>query len=185
MVDLETLGRGPGCRILSIGAVVMARDDEIVEAELPQFYLELDVNDQAGLTIDPETWAWWQQQSAEARGRLFNGGGKPGLAAALKSFGLWLNQLAPRDLKGNPRLCLWGNGADFDNAILQYAYAASGLPAPWPFWGNRCYRTLKSLAPTVKLVRKGTHHNALDDALSQAEHAHRVTDYLGVKWDDL
>jgi exodeoxyribonuclease VIII len=41
---------------------------------------------------------------------------------------------------------------------------------PWRHWNDRCYRTVKSLYPDVKLERVGTHHNAVDDAESQARH---------------
>jgi len=174
MVDLETLGRRPGCRVLSIGAVVMTGESPV------EFYLELDPNDQPGLTIDPETWAWWERQAPEVRDRLFTGRDKPGAAQALKQFGLWLDTVATRNLRGDLEVCLWGNGADFDNAILQTAYDNSGLPVPWPFWNNRCYRTMKSLAPDVKLARLGDHHNALDDAKSQAAHLLLICERLGL-----
>lgn len=42
---------------------------------------------------------------------------------------------------------------------------------PWPHWNDRCYRTLKAMRPDVKMERTGTHHNAVDDATSQARHA--------------
>jgi exodeoxyribonuclease VIII len=42
--------------------------------------------------------------------------------------------------------------------------------APWPFWKDKCYRTVKGIWKDIKLDRVGTHHNALHDAESQAEH---------------
>jgi exodeoxyribonuclease VIII len=72
---------------------------------------------------------------------------------------------------GFKRVKVWGNGSDFDNAILSCCYGATGREVPWDFWHNRCYRTLKALRPGPKLVREGTYHNALDDAKSQALHA--------------
>jgi len=69
---------------------------------------------------------------------------------------------------------LWGNGSTFDNVILSNAYRAIGVKQPWDFWNDRCYRTLKSLYPHVKLERSGVAHNALDDAKSQAMHAVRI-----------
>jgi hypothetical protein len=64
---------------------------------------------------------------------------------------------------------LWGNGASFDNAILAHAYARCGATPPWKFWNDRCYRTVAALTATPR-QQGGTHHNALDDARSQAEH---------------
>jgi exodeoxyribonuclease VIII len=40
----------------------------------------------------------------------------------------------------------------------------------WEFWKDRCYRTIKNCYPDVPFDRRGTHHNALDDARSQALH---------------
>ena len=65
---------------------------------------------------------------------------------------------------------VWGNGASFDNVILSESYYRAAILRPWPFWKDRCYRTIKTIYPDVELVRSGTHHNALDDARTQAEH---------------
>jgi hypothetical protein len=84
-----------------------------------------------------------------------------GLGNALIHFAEWMRG----------EVNVWGNGAAFGNVILRSAYAACGLLPPWEFWNDRCYRTLKNLRPDIKLERSGTHHNALDDAITQAEHA--------------
>lgn len=175
MCDLETLGRRPGCKLLSIGAVVFGPKGLGAE-----FYEEVKINHQGDLTADQSTIDWWDRQSPEARDRLYGGQDeKPMLGWALTKFNVWLGQLAPRDQKGNLEVCVWGNGADFDNAILQVAFDKTTTEQPaWPFWNNRCYRTLKNLVPSVQLVRQGTHHNALDDAKSQAEHAIRLMGHL-------
>jgi hypothetical protein len=54
--------------------------------------------------------------------------------------------------------------------ILANAYNACNMEAPWKFWGNRCFRTLKNLKPHFIMTRPSnlTHHNALDDAVYQA-----------------
>lgn len=157
MVDLETFGTRPGAVIVALGAVRF-EDGKIVD----RFYARIDpVDAQArGLSIDAATVVWWLEQSAEARIEITGGGGKP-LANVLGEFGAWL---------GGGETEVWGNGASFDNVLLDEAFARCGLKRPWPFWMDRCYRTVKTLRPDVKLERKGTHHNALDDAESQALH---------------
>lgn len=168
MLDLETLGTRPGCKVLSIGAVVFG------PAGLgATFYTEMDMNAQPGLEADQDTLDWWAKQAPEARDRLFsNTSVKPTLGQGTAEFSKWLNTAAPGAL-------VWGNGADFDNPILAAAYAVQGLKQPWGTWNGRCYRTLKALRPDVKLVRSGTHHNALDDARSQADHATRILNAMG------
>jgi hypothetical protein len=71
-------------------------------------------------------------------------------------------------------LTIWGNGSTFDNVILRSAFAAAGLEYPVRFWADQCYRTKKNEFPTVPLVREGTHHKALDDAISQAKHLQAI-----------
>lgn len=168
MVDLETLGRRPGCKILSIGAVVFGPN-----GLQDEFYLALTTEDQTALHEDPETVQWWAKQSAEAR-RVFTEP-KRGFVDGMVAWRHWLQGLG-----GKRSLALWGNGADFDNAILQVAHDAAGVDAPWEFWNNRCYRTLKNLPGAPKLSsRAGTYHNALDDAKTQALHAIELHRHFG------
>lgn len=42
------------------------------------------------------------------------------------------------------------------------------LELPWKFWNDRCYRTVSAGFP--RRQQTGTHHNALDDAISQTKH---------------
>lgn len=177
MADLETLGKRPGCKILSIGAVVFN------QAGLHrEFYVEAKINHQGDLVADQSTIDWWNKQDPAARDRLYNNQDlKPTLRQALEQFNGWLRELGGVDERGHIPVNLWGNGADFDNAILQVAYDRVSIEDPaWQFWNNRCYRTLKGLAPSVQMVRQGTYHNALDDAKSQAEHAVRIMKHLGL-----
>jgi hypothetical protein len=179
MVDLETLGQSPGCAILSIGAVAFKAEDFATDPGVSgvtgeRFYRVINTKScrALGLREEAGTIAWWDKQSPEARAVLTEAetGGIP-LKQALTEFASFL-----RDHGGQTAVRLWGNGADFDNAIIAYLYNLLGEPVPWSFWNNRCFRTLKNLAPDVKpgtapggKIRVA--HNALDDAASQASHA--------------
>lgn len=161
MIDLETMGQGPDAAIVAIGAIEFDRETrEIGE----KFYLTVDLESavRLGGVMDPSTVMWWMRQSEHARQAL---DGKTDIATALARFSGWLRGRA--DL-GQVRI--WGNGSDFDNVILSSAYKRLLLPTPWKFWNNRCYRTWKNEHHDVPMVRGGTHHNALDDAVSQAKH---------------
>jgi exodeoxyribonuclease VIII len=156
MVDLETLGNGSNAVIIALGAV------EFGDGELGRtFYTNVDPQScvDAGLKMDVSTVMWWMQQTEQSRA-IFKKLNSP-LRVALDDFATWYPSGA----------ALWGNGATFDNVILANAYRALGGKQPWEFWNDRCYRTLKSLYPHVKLERTGVAHNALDDAKSQALHA--------------
>lgn len=167
MVDLETLGTCPGCSILSIGAVAFNPTSGELGSE---FYVVVNRENclAASLYEDPETVAWWENQSAEAKQVLKEAERGERLEDALNRFTEYLKQF---DL-GTVRV--WGNGSDFDNAILSVCYHHVGLNLPWKFWNNRCYRTIKAMHPTIRLARKGIHHNALDDAKTQAIHANQL-----------
>jgi hypothetical protein len=161
MVDLETLGNGSNAVIISIGAVEFDPDTDTLGNE---FYVLVDPQScvDTGLKMDVGTVLWWMKQSDQARS-AFNRKGYA-LAEALRLFSEWYPAGAP----------LWGNGATFDNVIMTNAYKACGMEQPWKFWDDRCYRTLKNLLPGISLDRKGTHHNALDDAKTQALHANKL-----------
>lgn len=177
MIDLETLGRRAGCTILSIGAVgfnpkapvVHSEDDIAIKKTLgPELYVIVNRADcrALGLHEDPATLSWWDKQSRAAKAVVeeATNGGFP-LDEALDKLTTFLAQFDHKKVR------VWGNGADFDNAILAHCYAAVGREPPWLFWNNRCFRTLKALYPRDKMVRTGTYHNALDDAKTQALHA--------------
>lgn len=171
MLDLETLGRTAGCKILSIGAREFDRAG--LRAE---FYVEIKRSWQGGLREEQATVEWWSAQEDSVKVKLFSDSDdKLTLKAALDKFNSWMREVCKSDDKGNLAASLWGNGSDFDNAILTAAYyEMGGEPPAWPYWSARCYRTLKNIKPEIKLIRQGLLHNALDDASSQAEHAARL-----------
>lgn len=173
MVDLETMGTVPGCAILSIGAVEFNVETGKLGKE---FYQVVNLQSclDAGLHVNEDTKAWWGKQSAEAQKVVKKASGMRGnktIAYSLMLFNDYLDEFK------DPQV--YGNGADFDNPILAVAYLKAGIEQGWKPYQGRCYRTLKSeVAPHIKLVRQGVHHNALADAKSQAEHAIKIFQYL-------
>ena len=166
MLDLETMGNGPLAAVIAIGAVEFDLETKQIGEK---FYVvvNLESSVQCGGVIDASTVLWWMQQSDDAR-KAFESEGVH-VAVALQQFSGWMENRATKD-----EVRVWGNGAAFDNVILSSAYQANGLERPWQFWNDRCYRTIKALHPEVKMERSGTHHNAVDDAESQALHLMRL-----------
>lgn len=177
MLDLETLGVVPGCVAFSIGAVEFHPELMRLGRE---FYTIVNVDSclDRYLREEQDTKDWWARQSDEAKVTLIEARDETSsipLPEALENLNGWQRSLAlPGDIR------LYGNGADFDNPILRCMYDAAGVK---PYlsgkhsFGGRCYRTLKNLDELLgvqfaapALVRTGTHHNALDDAKSQAKH---------------
>ena len=174
MLDLETLGIKSDSVILSIGAVSF---DE--NAVIDEFYTTINMQSclDYGLKIYPHTLQWWMKQSDEAKRGLFDS--TTSLPDALMDFSKWV-------LKTAEETRMWGNGEDFDNVLLKHAYLSAGFSPsciPWNFRNNMSYRTLKNLLPNIRINRVGEHHNALDDAKSQALHAIKLLQELkyGIK----
>ena len=154
MIDIETLGTEPGAAIASIGAVTF--DESGINDE---FYRSVDVGSaqDAGLSIDAETLAWWFEQSPEARAELLGGDDLEGAMRAFRAFVHDADEI-------------WANSPAFDCVLLEQAFEAVGVSCPWDFWMERDYRTVKELVdewPDADV--DGVEHNAADDARHQAE----------------
>lgn len=162
MLDLETMGDGNSAPILSIGAVKF-NATEITDEFHVGIHLESSM--QFGLQPSAGTIMWWLHPDRhDARAELLRLEAVD-LPEALQGFSQWF---------GTQEMPIWGNGATFDNVILRSSYAATGIRYPVRFWLDACYRTVKNAAPHIKLVREGTHHNALDDARCQAKHLQAI-----------
>ena len=186
MLDLETMGNGNNAAIVAIGAVefdLPGRIREHWEARPEKFYQKVDLESSvnAGMQIDTSTILWWLKQSDEARKSTFEGVTVP-LGSTLCSFSQWVTAIARADAFGGD-VSVWGNGATFDNVIIRNAFRAVGLPVPWSFRNDKCYRTVINLLPEVRqpvFERSGTAHNALDYAITQALHLQKVYKELGL-----
>jgi exodeoxyribonuclease VIII len=161
MVDLETMGTRVTSAIIAIGVSIF---DEGGTRE--RFYtpVSLDSCLSHGLTQDASTAKWWYEQSEDARSH-WDVPNPPALDVALRDLQEFLEQHTTKRFR-----YMWGNGADFDIAMLAHAHSAIGAQIPWEFWNVRCFRTMKNVLPIVVPPRKGTHHMALDDAMHQVDH---------------
>jgi hypothetical protein len=154
MIDIETLGTEPGDAILSIGAVYFDLD-----GVGDTFYRSILVEScqAADLRIDAETLEWWLGQDDAAQDVLAGGEGLP---TALVEFTEWLRA---QDFDE-----IWANSPSFDCEMLEVAYDAIGTEAPWEYYQERDFRTLKSLPGAAEIEQDGTEHHALEDAVHQA-----------------
>ena len=162
MLDLETMGTSNDAAIVAIGAV----EFDVVAGPIGEvFYRTIDLSSAVaeGGVIDAATVMWWLRQSDAAREALYGRGDTLHIRQGLHEFAAWMSARG-KDVK------VWGNGAAFDNVILAQAYRRMGLPVPWQHWDDRCYRTVRALYPDIQMQRTGVHHNAGDDAVSQAQH---------------
>lgn len=164
MIDLETLSTDVDGCILSIGACKFNAD----EIGNNGFYraITLQSNLDEHRTISPSTLLWWLGQTEKAKAVLTDAAAVP-LGQALDELREWIG---PNwDQKR-----VYGNGADFDISMVKHAY--NRQDTPWLFYNVRCFRTIKS-SDAAKRVPKPVNagaHNALWDAVAQAQHLQAI-----------
>jgi exodeoxyribonuclease VIII len=178
------MGVSNNAAIIAIGAIKFdPRGVDILDA----FYTRVDLGSsiKAGLKVDGSTVDWWlDEERAEAR-RALKKSDPVALWEVLTSFIDWYEKPIPETApfdgdRSSPIAGVWGNGATFDNVVLRNAFNALNLDAPWSFRLDRCYRTLKGLAPDIPAEVSGTAHQALDDAHTQVIHMQAICDELGI-----
>lgn len=170
MLDLETMGVSADSAIISIGVVHFNKKEILNKMEL-----FCDIDTQKNRTVRNDTMSWWLTQSEQARNALSQG---------MKTSKPLITQLI--ELQAFIKSCgenvkVWGNGSDFDNAMLAHAYSSVGIAVPWKFWNNRCYRTIKAICNDVPEDKRiGTYHSAVDDAEHQARHLMKISEVYHV-----
>ncbi|UXQ89148.1 3'-5' exoribonuclease [Synechococcus phage MinM1] len=168
MLDIETMGTTPGSMIVAIGACTFDHP-----GQRGTFYarIEIEGQQQYGLTIDPGTALWWMRQDDAARMELQTAD-RLMLSTALCDLSHMLHAWTTES--GSAELRLWANGANFDPVMLEAAWRArlSDAPTPWRYHEVRCARTLYDLAGIDRsLFPPRIPHHALEDALAQADAA--------------
>lgn len=182
MIDIETLSGRPDALVLQVGAVLFEPAMGTLQAPGRKWDLRTDEQENDWhRDIEARTVLWWAQQSAEAR------------TAVLQ---------VPSRERVHPAQCLvelgdlidaaeyvWARGPAFDLAILNSLYAAvqaatTGLVPDrkplFPFWKWRDERVLRDLLDAVGYgqQRHGVAHDALDDAVSQANNVLRAYEVM-------
>jgi hypothetical protein len=165
MVDIETLSTQPDAAVFSIGAVRFSPGE--VSADTFYESIDLESNFAVDRHVEGETLEWWLNQPEAAREEITGGIVLP---QALKKFSAWYGDADE----------VWACPPAFDCVILEGAFDAVYLPAPWEHGDRRDLRTLGKLPQAVESGETGTEHHALDDAVNQAKDAAATLKELGV-----
>ena len=172
MLDLETLGTEVGSVILSIGAVAFSTIEGVLSDKAFYKVIDLQKSMDLGFTMSASTIKWWLAQDDKAREAVSVKGSHP--IEVLADFNDWV-----KDSRG---IEIWGNDETFDICLLKAYY--NKLTSVWPFKysSNRCFRTLKRIAPLdTPLPATVCAHNAVEDAIWQARFALNSANRLGVE----
>lgn len=197
-IDLETPGKS-GAGIFSVGLVPFSEEKEEVFEDLAFYVRFDFIDVMEAGDFEASTLRWWMMQEKAAINEIIHtsieptaiagrvaekcmprAGYKQGLELTHMFFGL-LKECGRVDAKIFPL----GNGKEFDVKILEATWIKHGIVErnwkgeykfPWNFWEPLDLRERVSdvkLATGVdikkKVTRQGVHHNAVDDALYQAQ----------------
>lgn len=175
MVDIEAFGKKADSPVVSIGAVFF---DPSTGNTGSEFYkvISLESAMASGGVPDASTIIFWLKASPEARSVLVMDDAIP-LDDAL----LQLNEFIAENAANGPEYVqVWGNGATYDNVLLEASYDRTGIRCPWKFWNNRDVRTIVELGkavgckPRYEIPFEGEPHKAISDALHQVKYVSAI-----------
>ncbi len=179
MLDLETLGTRPDAAIIQIGAVLFEPFSGGKVLNGKGFMRHVLVQDGAG-SVDHATIAWWLLEASAAKMGKALADRAVTLADALEDFLRWPTRA--HELSWEAITGIWAKPATFDLPIMSSAYAALGHRPPWDRRATKCAQTLFALAggrPDIDLTGL-TPHDALDDAVGQAQQVQAAMGVLGI-----
>lgn len=150
MLDIETTGLMPGCRILSIGACTFDIDGETDN----EFYKRIWADSYPQSAHDDKnTMDWWDKQNPDVKQEAF--GGCTDYATVLFDFIEYIDEIKPDTI--------WCKGAAFDFPNINH-----WLVEQLPYQKLRCARTYLNAANVKVKIDASKAHNALEDAVAQA-----------------
>lgn len=170
MLDIETLGTAPRSVIFAIGAVAFDPDKN----EIGNTFYRLIKPESCiahGMKIDFSTILFWLKQPDDTRLVIIKASEDgDDFISVLQDFTVYLEL--------NKATRVWAKGSNFDCVLVEEACKLAKLPAPWNYRQPTCFRTLTNLYPDIKVppMPEGQKHNALLDAINQAEHALMIFD---------
>lgn len=169
VVDLETMSTKQDAAIIELGLVIFNHTGQEGTTNVLEQWssaINLESSMKYGGTTDAGTLTWWMDPDRSEARDNWALSTKISLPAALNEVALLLGNYSQFD----PKPLIWGNGVNFDNAILKSAYERLDIRVPWGYRQDADFRTLKLLYKDVvpEPAFVGTPHIALDDARHEA-----------------
>ena len=177
MLDIETLGMDSNSLVVSISAVAFDLKSNKIGDKF-EIGLKKDEQLEKGAVVDQDSLRWWDKQSDDAKAML-KMLDKHNIKFALETFNKWICDYSENSEKVN----LWGNGASFDNVIINNLYKRHDIEFVVPYWCNRDVRTLVYLANIDPREYEflGTKHHGISDCLHQIRYCQDAYNKLLIK----
>ena len=156
MVDIETLSSESNAHILQVGAVEFDTHSDWLGRG---FMRNVSDKDQ-GRHIDPSTVRWWTKQLKYPDESYLE------LRSVLLEFTDFCKDT-------NAEEC-WAHGSSFDHSVLDNARKQLGLPVFMHYKTWRDTRTLFALCKEFEWPNNDDKHDALADAIAQAQAVQRA-----------
>lgn len=192
-VDIESTDTAVTSKVLTIGAVA---GNILTGDVLGEFYQRIDLNSQPERTSSQSTLDFWQDMLTQfplAHKECFDPTlERVSLETALTGFNDFVTSMgkfAPAHIQDDKRrdnIHVYGNGPEFDNAILTHAMDAMGMRTAWKYGANQSLRTAVSMGrlllgidPKYTLKFTGEKHHSLHDARHEWEfHRHIMKAFM-------
>lgn len=184
ILDWETLDIQASAEVLSLGiAVVDLNQPEGMLRIVRQDWWNFETKDsgtgeQSDRTRSVETYRWWMDMERYEQWRSMMDN-QVTVARGMEELGEVIEKYTGQ----GQGYFLWGNGADFDLAILTSVMQQYGVKLPGFSYRNyRCLRTMRGLYPGVQIPSMDElhlmPHVAMDDAEYEAHWLCALYDYL-------
>lgn len=131
MIDLETVGRTPGCALIQIAAVPFNINTGKVSSNTFKLAINLQGQLDSGkmFTYCPNTYKWWMKENPFLFNKLSRSDNH--YVRVGSDFQKWF-----RSLEDYQNIRVWGNSNRFDLGILEGWYTRSIGPKFQPFWNT-------------------------------------------------
>lgn len=147
--DIETLGKEPGCVIVSAAFLVFDFNNRKTFQEYVDdaLYIKFSVKDQKenGRHIDGETLEWWKKQDDVVRKELMPSKADVSIADGCRMIHEYLASHGIHEAN-EKRVWRFVRGQDFDIPIMSEAMKSVGMKLPGAYWNSRDIRTFISAA---------------------------------------
>lgn len=158
MLDFETFGNGKNALVVQVGACFFDRTNGNI-GETFKMNVDAKSAQESGGEFDADTVYWWMQQHPLAIESILKSPALP-IAEVFEGLNFFLSQAES----------IWSH-ATFDFVILTETLKRLRMKPKFSYRAARDIRTLKDLAGGIPAIeRKGIHHDALDDAIYQAQY---------------